>query len=353
MQHIDEGTIHAWLDGALSGDEQMLIEEHVRQCAECATAVAEARGLIAGSARIVSALDDVPRVTPPKSVQTPPRTPRSVWRSLGLTPLRAGIAALLMVAVASVFTARHDRAEKLALAPRVPSAVTIAGPDNEAPSAAASQSPAAQPSPPPSTKVASKPAPPAKRVSVDSKAIPPASAPPGTQKAGSEERAQTVDTTPDSKTANQAVTRKLAEAMNDFAAAQRSAAPTAARMYTNLRPTSALDGSGRVVLTCYQVLRDSLNPRSIMPDRFALERREPLHATSNLVRAVDSTGRIDGVITSASWQSVGDETVLVTWNSTDPRQVLQLTRTNDGVEAAATVDGVQLPVHVLATRCHF
>jgi hypothetical protein len=78
-----------------------------------------------------------------------------------------------------------------------------------------------------------------------------------------------------------------------------------------------------------------------------------LHATSNLVRAVDSTGRIDGVITSASWQSVGDETVLVTWNSTDPRQVLQLTRTNDGVEAAATVDGVQLPVHVLATRCHF
>lgn len=337
MQHIDEGTIHAWLDGALSGDEQMLIEAHVRQCAECATAVAEARGLIAGSARIVSALDDVPRVTPPKSVQTPPRAPRSVWRSLGLTPLRAGIAALLMVAVASVFTARHDRSEKRSVVPHLPSA-------------------APQPIPSPSTRVASKPAPAPESPVRSAPSVAPTSADAGSGKregGSGGERAQTADTTPDSNAANQAVTRKLAEAMNDFAAAQRSAAPTAARMYTDLRQTSALDGSGRVVLTCYQVVRDSLNPRSIVPERFALERREPAHATSNPVRAVDSTGRVDGAITSASWRSAGEGTVLVTWNSTDPRQVLRLTRTNDGVEAAATVDGVQLPVHVLATRCHF
>ncbi len=60
MEHIDEGTIHAWLDGALPADEGARIETHVASCAACAAAVAEARGLIAASSRILSALDDVP-----------------------------------------------------------------------------------------------------------------------------------------------------------------------------------------------------------------------------------------------------------------------------------------------------
>lgn len=60
MEHIDEGTIHAWLDGALPADEGGRIEEHVTSCAACAAAVAEARGLIAASSRILAALDDVP-----------------------------------------------------------------------------------------------------------------------------------------------------------------------------------------------------------------------------------------------------------------------------------------------------
>jgi hypothetical protein len=60
MQHPDEGTIHAWLDGALSTDESAALDTHVASCSECAAAVAEARGLIAASSRIVSALDIVP-----------------------------------------------------------------------------------------------------------------------------------------------------------------------------------------------------------------------------------------------------------------------------------------------------
>ena len=59
MEHIDEGTIHAWLDDALAAAEAARVEQHVRECAECAAAVAEARGLIAASIRILSALDDV------------------------------------------------------------------------------------------------------------------------------------------------------------------------------------------------------------------------------------------------------------------------------------------------------
>jgi hypothetical protein len=62
MQHLDEGTIHAWLDGALSVEEAARAEAHVASCSACADAVAEVRGLIAASSRILTALDNVPNV---------------------------------------------------------------------------------------------------------------------------------------------------------------------------------------------------------------------------------------------------------------------------------------------------
>jgi len=61
MQHPDEGTIHSWLDGALSADEAARVEAHVKECSQCAAAVAEARGFIAGASRILTALDNAPR----------------------------------------------------------------------------------------------------------------------------------------------------------------------------------------------------------------------------------------------------------------------------------------------------
>ena len=64
MQHLDEGMIHAWLDGAASADEAARVERHAAECADCAALVAEARGLVAGASRILSALDDVPVVVP-------------------------------------------------------------------------------------------------------------------------------------------------------------------------------------------------------------------------------------------------------------------------------------------------
>ncbi len=59
-QHPDEGTIHAWLDGELSSAEADALRTHVANCAECRVAVAEARGLVAASARILRSLDDGP-----------------------------------------------------------------------------------------------------------------------------------------------------------------------------------------------------------------------------------------------------------------------------------------------------
>ncbi len=93
MQHLDEGTIHAWLDGGLSPDEAARVEAHVGSCTMCADATAEARGLIAASSRILTALDDVPSVR---------ASPGAQWgrRSLTTWLVREKIAAVVTLVVA-------------------------------------------------------------------------------------------------------------------------------------------------------------------------------------------------------------------------------------------------------------
>jgi anti-sigma factor RsiW len=98
MQHLDEGTIHSWLDGALSVDEAARTEAHVAECPQCAAAVAEARGLIAASSRILTALDHVPRAVVP--VARPVEWyNRASWRAA---------AAVLVVAVGSLVVVRNS-----------------------------------------------------------------------------------------------------------------------------------------------------------------------------------------------------------------------------------------------------
>lgn len=79
MQHLDEGTIHSWLDGALSVDEAARVEAHLKECPECAAAVAEARGFIAASSRILTALDNAPRGVIPAAAPKK-RIDPFVWR---------------------------------------------------------------------------------------------------------------------------------------------------------------------------------------------------------------------------------------------------------------------------------
>jgi hypothetical protein len=123
-EHPDEGSIHAWLDDALSPAEAEGLAAHVRACVECQARVAEARGLIAGASRIVAALDDVPAGTRPEWAQstvtgsgaaaTPaapgvePMAQRSLWRWLRVTPGRAALAATILVAIGITLT--YERA---------------------------------------------------------------------------------------------------------------------------------------------------------------------------------------------------------------------------------------------------
>jgi len=64
MSRPDEGLIHQWLDGECTPEESARLERLVATDAEWAAAVAEARGLIAASSRILGALDAVPHAKP-------------------------------------------------------------------------------------------------------------------------------------------------------------------------------------------------------------------------------------------------------------------------------------------------
>jgi anti-sigma factor RsiW len=102
MQHPDEGTIHAWLDGALSPEEAARVEAHANECPECAAAVAEARGFIAASSRILTALDNVPRGVIP-AAPARRRVDPFVWRIA---------ATLLVVAAGTLVVVRTQGTEK-------------------------------------------------------------------------------------------------------------------------------------------------------------------------------------------------------------------------------------------------
>jgi hypothetical protein len=97
MQHLDEGTIHSWLDGALTAEEAARVSAHVEECPQCAAAVAEARGFIAASSRILTALDNVPKGVVPIGERAKPRN-WAAWRAA---------AAVLVVALGSFAVLRE------------------------------------------------------------------------------------------------------------------------------------------------------------------------------------------------------------------------------------------------------
>ena len=119
MQHLDEGTIHSWLDGALRADEAARLEAHVKECPQCAAAVAEARGFIAASSRILTALDNAPRGVIPVAAPKK-RVDPIVWRVA---------ATLLVVAGGTLVVFRNgrngaaDRDQGIAIENAQPSAV--------------------------------------------------------------------------------------------------------------------------------------------------------------------------------------------------------------------------------------
>jgi hypothetical protein len=142
MQHLDEGTIHAWLDGALSSEEAARVEAHLGSCSMCADATAEARGLIAASSRILTALDDVPSVRV---------SPGARWgrRSLTTWLVREKIAAVVSLVIAGgalalVMARNTPRSSEIDLASEPVRTFELAAADSPAPPPVAAEEPVNQ-----------------------------------------------------------------------------------------------------------------------------------------------------------------------------------------------------------------
>ncbi len=117
--HVSEESIHAWLDGAMDRNDSNTVAQHVRSCASCDAAVAEARGFIAASARIVNAAevttrsiisrDDVRRASARIVAGAPMEKAKtsSRWRTRFVAQIAAGL--MLMIAGVS-YMGNRDRA---------------------------------------------------------------------------------------------------------------------------------------------------------------------------------------------------------------------------------------------------
>ena len=70
MQHLDEGTLHAWLDGDRSGvsaELRLKIEQHVGECEECAARIRDAEKLARRAGAILSSVEPADSELPPFS----------------------------------------------------------------------------------------------------------------------------------------------------------------------------------------------------------------------------------------------------------------------------------------------
>ena len=80
MSHVDEGQLHAYLDGGLSAMDAVRVERHLAECAPCRQRLEEARALVQRAARLLEWTNPPERAAPPLAELPPAReTPR--WRT--------------------------------------------------------------------------------------------------------------------------------------------------------------------------------------------------------------------------------------------------------------------------------
>lgn len=107
-QHPDEGTLHAYIDGELPRAEAEALEAHIAGCASCSAALAEARGLVAATSKVITALDAAPataRTTVPVVGRPSAVSATRASRPLIFRVPYARAAALLLLVGGSAFVA--------------------------------------------------------------------------------------------------------------------------------------------------------------------------------------------------------------------------------------------------------
>lgn len=385
MRHPDEGTIHAWLDDQLPPEERAELEQHFDQCEQCAVLVVEARGLAAGASRIVGALDSV------RSGAVPPKKPvggsqsKSLWHVLRLTPVRAAIAATLLLATATVFTVRQNGDVN-----HVPSPAAAMPGSAAAPAAGTAAGTAAAPAPtvanlapptaPKTPRVVSGPT--AKR---GDEALASGSASTASEKARTNAVAQSVSAPRDSNppappaVAGMAASRFAAAdstaadprrgiaanarlplradslAMRDARAAPAPQTPVSSQRRNFAGALSQIVATGMVQTTdprafgCYRLDVDSLRERFTSFRQFALSAPNGV----NVVHALGPSGRPDSVIAGAVWRPLDRDSVAVLTPRSSPPATLVFALAPEGRSATGrlTANGQTTTVQVIRTRC--
>ncbi len=79
MSHLDEGTLHSYLDGELSPEERAAVESHLSQCATCRASLAEERALLDRASTLLGSARPVERPAP-SFEQLRRESKRSPWR---------------------------------------------------------------------------------------------------------------------------------------------------------------------------------------------------------------------------------------------------------------------------------
>jgi len=77
MSHVDDGALHAYLDGELTPVERVQLEAHIAECPACRTRLEEERALVARAGQLLSLAQPVERPAPPMHQL---RRPRLAWR---------------------------------------------------------------------------------------------------------------------------------------------------------------------------------------------------------------------------------------------------------------------------------
>src|SRR5258706_7471875 len=79
MSHVDEGTLHAYLDGELPPVERTALETHLADCAMCRATLTEERALRERASAVLGSARPAERPAPPlEQLRREPK--RSPWR---------------------------------------------------------------------------------------------------------------------------------------------------------------------------------------------------------------------------------------------------------------------------------
>ena len=95
VSHVDEGTLHAYLDGELSPAETQGVDAHLAQCADCRERLDSERALIARATELLALAAPPDRELPPFRVGDM-KPPRRLWWQVRLPVAWAATVALAL-----------------------------------------------------------------------------------------------------------------------------------------------------------------------------------------------------------------------------------------------------------------